>query len=308
MIAVVVVSGALPVRHASAMVCPPVAVLQGPTDVVLPIRAILRAHGVASELGACRADVVRASLIAEPGSRSVRLHIEDPFGRTSDRHVSDAQTAASLIESWAVPEEEILPPPRPVPALARRAPAVASSVRARNEPVPWRLIGALEVAGGSDGSLWYGGTVSGCGRIASVCLGTRARIARDDGIGAHSNNSAGSDLTRTATELLILAGRPWLGRGLTLTPMIGLGLGWTHFEGVPPGTDLDAVPSNDLGLRLEVAASAALPISAHVSLVGEVGASWGWSMLSSVRPVAGGVTPNPPAGHLRAAVGCQYSP
>jgi len=292
-------------RFASAAACPPVAIVQGPADVVAPIRAILRTRGVASDPTACFAEAVHASLTASAGSkaRAFTLHIEDAFGRTSDHRVSDAETAASLIESWALPEEEHLSSPRPLSASGRQEPTVIRAVVATSS-VPWRLLGALEVGTSGDGAWWSGVTVSGCGRIASACIGARARIARDDIIDTPDRG----DVTRTETELLLLAGRPFIGRRLTVAPFIGLGVGWTHFEAVPPGTDLDAVPSEDLGVRLEAGASTSLPVSAPLSLVGEVSVSRRRSLLSSAVPVAGDVTPRAPTSQFRAAIGCQYAP
>ena len=290
-------------RFASAAACPPVAIVQGPADVVAPIRAILHTRGVASDPTACSAEVVHASVTAGAGSKAFILHIEDAFGRTSDHRVSDAETAASLIESWALPEEEHLPSPRPLTPSVGQEPALVRAGVATSS-VPWRLLGALEVGGSGDGAWWSGAMVSGCRRIASACVGARARVARDDMIETHDRG----DVTRTETELLILAGRPFIGRKLTATPMMGLGVGWTHFEAVPPGTDLDAVPSEDLGVRLEAGASTSMPVSAHLSLVGEVSVSRGWSLLSSAVPVAGGVTPRAPTSQFRAAIGCQYAP
>ena len=91
--------------------------------------------------------------------------------------------------------------------------------------------------------------------------------------------------------------------------MLGLGAGWIHTGAARPEVDANTTPSDDLGLRVEAAASAGLAVSAHVSLVGEVGAAWGESIASTRREDGGGTpTVAVPRAYLRAAIACQYSP
>ena len=108
---------------------------------------------------------------------------------------------------------------------------------------------------------------------------------------------------RSATELLALAAFPISWGGLTLTPRLGLGAGWVH-TGRPPEGDVETARSNDLGLRLEVAGSVGLAMTAHASFVGEVSASRGWSMAHRADP---GRSVNVPAGYLRAGLAFQYA-
>jgi hypothetical protein len=281
-----------------------VATVQGPPRIAEAVRAILRGHGAATPAGACAGPGVRASLLAEPGAKSYLLHIEDPFGRQSDRHVKDAETAASLIETWAQPAVETLPA-LPLPPVAQRSSTAEGDVRSRAQlDAPrWRIVGALEVAGSTDSSLWYGGAVTGCGPVGPLCLGGRLRLAVD-------NNPVGSnhDVNRSATELLALAALPLPARGVTLTPAVGLGVGWTHSGSAESLADLDDSSGNDLGLRLEAAFSAAIPLGPHVALVGEVGASRGVSITSSTRADLAGTIAHVPSGYFRAAVACEYTP
>jgi hypothetical protein len=300
---VIGLSWGLALGGARAADCPPVAIVRGPSEIVASIRAILRAHEVATAVGSCPDHLVRVTLFMEPGSRSYVLHIEDPFGRTSERRIGDAETAASLIESWALPAADDLPAPPPRPTALRRTAEAQMPSPAPIDASRWRLAGALEVAGGSDDSLWYGAALTGCRSLAALCVGGRLRVARDDSLVGPDR-----DVGRSATELLMLAALPLAGRVFTLTPMVGVGAGWIHSATARPEGEVATPSSDDLGVRVEVAASAGLALGPHLSLVGEIGASRGWSLASTRREVAGGAAVNLPAGYVRAAVACQYAP
>jgi hypothetical protein len=293
-------------RVAQAVTCPAIANVQGVAEIVESVRVMLRAHGIAvepsPELARCAERSVHAWLRREPPSRSYALHIEDPFGRTSDRQVSDAETAASLIESWALPLAAALAAPSPIPAVVRQE--TDNLPRAKETPaIHWRLTGALEVAGGSDDSLWYGGTLTGCANVTTLCVGGRLRIARDDSVWGPDR-----DVTRSGTELLALVTLPLVRHGVRLAPMMGLGVGWVH-TGPPQGEpDNMSRVSDDLALRWEAAVNAEIPLSAHLSLVGEIGVSLGRSIAASSRAGGGEVIFDAPTGYLRAAVACQYAP
>lgn len=297
--------GVMTVRRAEAADCAPVAVVEGAGSVAERVRALLQAHGVASNPDACPARVVRASVTAEPGSAGYTLHIEDALGRTSDRQVNDAETAASLVESWALPEAEGLFRPR---SISRLAPPVVEKAAPRTEPTGpvWRLAGTLEVSAGTDRSLWYGGAVSGCGHVSRVCIGGRARIGKDDGIAGP--NPDGGDLSRTATELLLVASLPLTKGRLDVAPSVGVGSAWTHAEVLAPGRDSDPVVSDAFGPRLEAAVDIGVTLSRHLSLVGEASAALGKTIASSAPSRAKDFVVRPPFGYLRLGIGCQYSP
>jgi hypothetical protein len=297
--------GVLTGRRAGAADCPPVAVVEGAVGIVQAVRTLLRAHGIASDPDSCPQRVVRASLSAAPGSNGYALHVVDAFGRTNDRHVSDAVTAASLIESWAVPDAEGFVRLRSISTTSAR-PAKSAPLPGATPALPWRLAAAIELAAGTDSSLWYGGTVTGCGRIASLCIGGRARVGRDEGIAGPRPD--GGDLSRTMGEALVLVSLPLTNGSLAFNPMIGIGSDWTHSEVLPPGSDSDPVVTDAIGLRLEAAAGVGLTVSQHISLVVEVSASLGRSIGSSAPSGAGTFVVTPPAGYLRVGIGCQYSP
>jgi hypothetical protein len=297
----------LAIRVAHAATCPAIANVQGVAEIVESVRVTLRAHGIAveppPELATCADRSVHAWLLREPHSPTYVLHIEDPFGRTSDRQVSDAETAASLIESWALPLAADLPALRSAPAVVRQETDDVPRAE-KTAAIGWRLTGALEVAGGSDDSLWYGGTLTGCADVATLCVGGRLRIARDDSVLGPDR-----DVTRSGTELLALVTLPLVLHGIGLAPMMGLGVGWVHTGTPQPEPDnLTSRASDALGLRWEAGVSGGIPLNAHLSLVGEIGISLGRSIAASPRPNAGDVVFDAPTGYLRAAVACQYAP
>src|SRR5947199_394101 len=78
-----------------------------------------------------------------------------------------------------------------------------------------------EVSTASDGSVWYGGGAAACAHIGSICLGARARIARDAGTG--SGVLAGS-LSRTRIDGAVTASLPLSSGAFTFAPALGVGL------------------------------------------------------------------------------------
>ena len=295
--------GVLSVRRAGATDCAPAAVVEGPAAIAGPVRAILQAHGVASSAAECPEKVVRASLLSESGSASYTLHIVDAFGRSSVRQVADAETAASLIESWAVPG------PGAPATVGPPAAAVSSGLTLAegDQLPPWRLAGAVELSAGTDSSFWYGGSLTGCGRVAGECLGARVRLARDEGTGEPPGDQGSGK--RTAIELLAIASVSLVSGRFAFTPAMGLGPTWTHTRALLPGNDVDMpVVGDAIGLRLEAAASFGLAISRRFWLVGDVSASLGRSLSSSNTAGADRVIGNPPPGYLRIGMGCQYAP
>jgi hypothetical protein len=299
----------LAVARASVPGCPATATVTGAARITEPVRAILRAHDVSTDAGECAVSAARvhATVVAEPGVRGYVLRIEDPFGRKSERHIGDAETAASLIESWLVPETEgVTAPP---PATTRAQAVDETETRAAKDADAggsWRITGAAEIATNGGESLWYGGSVTACGTVGAWCLGGRLRFARDDSFFDVDHDSG----SRSAVEGLALAALPLAARGITLTPMLGFGVGRLHANN-PIATDgeVDMPGGDDVGLRLEAAVSAGLSLNRHLTLVGELGGSHAWSIASHTNPGSiPGATMIPPSNYVRAAVALQYAP
>jgi hypothetical protein len=293
----------------SAATCPRASVLGG-TRITEPVRAILRAHDVSTGNGECKegAARVQAWLIAEPGARGYVLRIQDPFGRKSERRISDAETAASLIESWLAPETESAPLVAERAPVARAQAADETEVRAVKPAAgdDWRISGAAEIGISGGESLWYGGSVTACGSVGALCLGGRLRMVHDDNFFDLDHDSG----SRNAVELLALAAWPLAAHGIKLMPLLGFGVGRLHGNNpILKDGEADMPGGEDFGLRLEAAASAGLSLSGHLTLVGELGAAHAWSVKTQTSPEAmPGLRMTAPANYLRAAVALQYVP
>jgi hypothetical protein len=293
-------------RLVAATGCPPVAVVDGSRAIVRSVRALLYAHGVGAESVACTDIAVHALLLAEPDARGYRLHIVDGSGRVSERRVRDAVTAASLIESWAVPQTDALVSPPPAARPPARAPErISATVTPLPDAAAWRLTAAAEVTEGTDGSVWFGGTVTGCARVGALCLGGRLRYARDDGVSGP--DTQGGDLTRTAFGALALVGLPLHAGAATVMPLVGVGIEQLHTALSPAGIENNPAVVDVVGLRVEGGASLLVAVSRTFSFVAEVNAGTGrW--LGSGRSASSEFSIDPPVGLVRAAIGCQYAP
>ena len=181
--------------------CPPTAVVEGAAEIVTPIAAVLRRRGVGPGPSDC-GRVVRASLAARPNLDTYALHIEDGYGRVSDREVADAGTAASLIESWAIDEDADVLAPRVAPVateiITAAAPAPDAPPRrpgtwtpsASSRPRPTVRAGTAE--------RWRRAAASGlsASAVGSGSRATRATSGVDFGAGGSGGEFTGS-LSRT---------------------------------------------------------------------------------------------------------------
>jgi hypothetical protein len=288
--------------------CPPVAIVEGAAEIVAPVAAVLRRRGVRSEPSGC-GRVVRASLATSPGVKSYSLHIEDGYGRVSNREIADAGTAASLIESWAVDEDADVLAPRAAPIAIAHAPETPT-LAAAGGTAGFGVAILGEVSTASDGSVWYGGGAGACGRVGLICLGGRARIARDAGNG--SGVLAGS-LSRTRIDGALTASVPLSRGAFTFAPALGVGLYWTRstidelaIQEVQVQIPID-MAADDLAVGVEASLAAAYAVSAHWSLVAALGGVFAnrvstraaeWDRLSTV--------PTPPRGFVHLGTGLQY--
>jgi hypothetical protein len=289
----------------AAAACPPVAIVEGAAEIVAPVAAVLRRRGVRSEPSGC-GRVVRASLVNSPGARSYSLHIEDGYGRVSNREIADAGTAASLIESWAIDEDADVLAPRAAPIAIEHAPetpppAVAGATGA------FRVAILGEVSTASDGSVWYGGGAGACGRVGAICLGGRARIARDAGNG--SGVLAGA-LSRTRIDGALTASLPVSWGAFAFTPALGVGLSWMRstisqlaLQDIPVQISIDRA-ADDLAVGVEASVAAAYAVSAHWSLVAALGGVFANRV--SARDGEWDILPTPPRGFVHLGTGLQY--
>jgi hypothetical protein len=283
---------------ASDASCPPAAHLDGARRLVGAVGRLLRAHGVTVDPASCSSAAVRVSIEAPPRGAPLTLHIRDRFGRASDREVADVDTAASLIETWALREDEsLVAPPAlpPAPALVAAPKAVVPAA------APWVVDASIEAAAASDGSVWYGPTLGACGLVGRLCVGGRARVARDAGRGGPPDDHV---YTRTDVDVLATVGAE-LGSGrVTLTPRIGVGAGRaSSSRPALPGTT-SAPSSASTGPRGEAGAIAALALSRRWSIFFE-----GNAMLARLGAgESGAAALQCPTAYFRAALGLRIAP
>jgi hypothetical protein len=270
--------GAPGLARVAAAACPPVAIVEGPAAMASATVAILRRHGVESRPNTCGGRMVRALLTAGAEAHGYALRIEDGFGRTNERLAGDAETAASLIESWVLDEDADLLAPRLASTLvpAAAAPSTAADVQALS-PVAapsvlaaprWRLFGVGEVSVGTGPASWRGGSATACHHAGPVCLGARARMGRAREWQPEPIFEAA--LAQTAVDALAIATVPLTRGRLTLLPLIGLGVGWTRsaISRAPLTMSWD-----DWGPRAEAALVVDVRVGAGWSLLAELGAS-----------------------------------
>jgi len=300
--------------RAASAACPPVAIVEGAAEIVTPVAAVLRRRGLRSEPSGC-GRVVRASLVTRPDQTAYALHIEDGYGRVSDREIADASTAASLIESWAIDEDADVLAPRGAPVTIESAP-VAPLPPPTAAPAAFRVMTLGEISTASDGSVWYGGALAACGRVGSICLGGRARIARDGGGG-------GGGLPVTFARARMDAGAaavlPLSLGAFTFTPTIAVGIAWlrstmnANESQIPiQQIQMGQMVVDDLALGLEAGVGAAWAVSAHWSLVGELGGLYASPVSSRGGGGGGGdvpwdFMPRPPRGFVHVGLGLGYA-
>ncbi len=210
--------------------CQPAAVLSGENELVTRLEVDLLSRQIATTAAAgCPA--VRAHVTQQ--EREIAVQIEDWDGRISERVVTDTAAAATLIESWARRDishpllalsrtETTATPPPPEPA----GPVVSAAPAALTRLVDLRAAG--DISSGFDGSMWFGGHLSGCVRADPVCVGAQARLAYDPAINGETGRVG---TRRIAADLLLIVDFPLSWERVSFTPGVGVGVGWVRSFG-----------------------------------------------------------------------------
>jgi hypothetical protein len=307
MVAVALTSAA----PAAAVPCPATAALEGPPRVTAPIASALKAHGVAiGTTASCPGRTVRAVLTPAAPARGYRLHIEDGFGRTSDRLIAEPGMAVSLIESWAVEEDAdlltVAPPPAP-PAAAVTAAVTAAAPPVVMAASPFYLHGGVTSALGSDHSIWAGGGVAGCARLGAICVGGKARLMRDTRLGGQT---ADAGAFRTGADVLVTAGLPLAHGRLLLMPTVGIGAGWLRTFVSAEDVDSPAETANTFGLRGEASVLAGVALAKHVMVALDLGGTFspGARPEPAMEQRFTSNLPGEPKATLLAALSCLWAP
>ena len=296
----------------SKPICAPAAMVNGPPEIVDPVRAIVAAHGVRVVIdAACRSSAVRAQIARHRDRGGFTLTTVDGAGRASTRAFVDAETAASLIESWALDEDgPLLAPPSPIapvpatPVDSSPATPIARTMVNQHADARLHFLAGAETSLASDGSWWYGANLAACVRVGALCLGAGVRSIRDTDLGGATGTDS---VERTNIDGLVTAS--WLMRAgaVILAPTVAVGAGWlrTRTEG---GLPENAIVRNDRNLRTELSLLARWPISPRVALAAELGASWSPWARSNEQLEQRALLPGEPAGRLRLGLLCAVTP
>jgi len=284
--AVVVLSTVLAVRAATAdPSCPPAAHVAGDAELGHAVVLELSILGVASAEVPAGCPV--AEVLVEQSGEGVAVTLRDGAGRQAVQVVTDAQVAASWIESWVHPEIG-------APLLAARgAPAAATTpevdVTAASAPAarPGRfayrgltLGAAAEMVSASDDSDWRGLSASVCARFGVLCAGLTGRGADNRGI---SMDGGQTEVNRYQLELLASVSASLAIGRMTLVPSVGLGLAYEETgraggascvdmidpSGLvcePPYAIDDGFTAYSVGPRAELGLGGSFPIAGPLSL------------------------------------------
>jgi hypothetical protein len=232
-------------RTTGAQPCPPRAQLDGDPAAVARVRDELGRLGVAigaasvAAVGrACRTVRARVQL-GERGGFAIA--VVDGSGRSEGRVVSDAALAAAWIDSWL--HDELDPmgdaePARPALPVAVERPAGAAGASARARLARSAVAVGYEQSFDGDAS-WRGGSAAGCTALGPVCLGGRARYARQ-------TIATTADDRRELAALAVASTAVSLGR-MAIVPELGVGVGQltTQRSAVCKLTSNECDPSTD---------------------------------------------------------------
>jgi hypothetical protein len=248
-----------PSARALAQACPPAVRLSGDRALIGSVSPALVDRGIALDAGGCLSVSVNLERRGHTMIVSIAEGDDSSGGPFTRRAVTDARTAATVIESWVRTDLE-------APLLARRQIAGADprdlGAVAMDAAPPARARGiqvfaAGETAWASDRSRWLGLEVGGCVMLGPVCGSARARFAAVlHGPGRWANN-----LDRHGVELLLGAELPLRLGAAVMSPGLALGVGWIHTfeEGSSRGEEIG-------GLRAEGRLALAWPVGERLAL------------------------------------------
>jgi hypothetical protein len=235
-----------------ARACPPTVLLGGDKTLVSAVAPLLAGRGISTEEGGCPG----LAVTLEKRGRATLVFADAVEEQASPREVTDARTAATVIESWVRTDVD-------APLLARHPPVddlevpvglVVAAPQAASRPFEVATLGELGVA--SDRTTLGGFQVSACGMVGRVCVGGRARFGTViDGPGAWEG-----PMDREVVDGLVDAELPLRLGPVALSPGLGVGLGWVHTH---EEDSRDA--KQTAGLRGELHLALVVPLTQHVA-------------------------------------------
>lgn len=246
-------------RVAAAEACSPAVVLAGDPQAIATIAELLSARGVALEASAC--GVVKAQVLRR--GDQLTILVEQTNGSTIERVVGEAQTAATVIESFARLEmgDPLLASrafPREVsisPSVRIESPVQRSTASRSARGV--QLFSAFETSYASDRTSWIGAHLGACVMLGPVCAAARLRLA---------NVAAGpgpwnGEVERRSIELLVGIDIPFALGGWTLSPGFATGLGQMHTRGATRDERAETG-----GLRADLHATLTIPLAHRLAI------------------------------------------
>ncbi|CAN5907471.1 hypothetical protein BH11MYX2_BH11MYX2_27030 [soil metagenome] len=252
--------------------CETSAALTGDADLVAHVRALLVQHGVALDGDGCV--VVRIEL----QRRDHAIAIVRTSAPAEERVVTEATTAATVIESWTRDDFEhsllsdhvvAVASPMPTPAIQEESVAVANVVE---PPTGLQAFTAAETSFADDGTSWAGAMLGICVNVGRVCASARARVAVVvDGPGGWESAD------RRTEDVLIGIDVPFLLHGNSMLFGIGAGMGSVHTgsttSGISSGNETSGLRGDaHLGWNLKLARWVSVDVSVALDLsqVGDV--------------------------------------
>jgi hypothetical protein len=223
----------------------------------------LAARGIASTPEvSCKSVNVRV----EPARNGILVVLVSESGETlADRLVSDAKSAAAVIESWARPELYAMLLPEPsVPMRAAvdegEVPPLVERPKTSRPSRPASILTAgLTSAVARDGSVWLGATAGGCVRFGSLCVGALLRASEDT---RRSGDSYSFQTARTTVDLLL---------GIDVSREVG---GYTLTGGGLAGLGFDRRRHDDVAGNNVEADGGSLRAGVHVGLSKPISTNW----------------------------------
>lgn len=295
---VLVIATAAQVARVEA--CPPAVALTGDDALVQVIRDQLGARGIASATPPCPA--VRARVERRGALLVVRT--EGPGGVPIERAVSEAATAATVIESWTRGDvAEPLLAAREVPA---REDVAAPALVAAAPPPPAasgiQLFAAEETSLATDRTMWQGLQLGACVMLGPVCVAGRVHAGK-----VVSRPRPWADFTRKGADFYAGVDVPIALGSLRLTLGFAAGYGsmFTH-----RASDGGKVGIEVSGPRAEAHAAVSFPLTDHIAFdVMTTGALTQATRMEAHGPDAPDPTvvfPDEPRGFLQLALGIRY--
>lgn len=225
--------------------------LEGEADLVAPIARVLKRHGIGDQAGTAGTGCPLLRARIERRGELLGVTIVE-LVRHSDRLVADAETAATVIESWA--RSDISAPLLSARPLALRAaappPPPLPSAPVAPPPRPRFAVSVLAEfsagTNGTDSSEWLGARVHGCLLLGPIRLGLLFRMAGD----IQPSRLGDLLMQRLGTDLLLAADLPLDAGRLTVSPGVGLGIGWLRTSLLDDDGDRGSI--SDGGLRADV--------------------------------------------------------